>query len=217
MTGPAILFAAQALSLLEKPPEMSETIWRVVQKRGYIDLYVLQPAKSPDDPNAMEARRPEVKVVADIDECVKHLAEKCAAGRLLRRLRIGSHGNSTAFNIGNTYISVNELRCRPDLMKKVVSFKTHFLAGFSTVTIDACYCGSGKALLIYMAGLWGVPVLSYIEAQGTEPLDEPTKGTGPARECHPDGQCYTADSDAGTFTLDTEKIWHTKPRPGCPQ
>jgi hypothetical protein len=94
-------------------------------------------------------------------------------------------------------------------MKKVVSLKDHFLPGFSTVTIDACYCGEGKELLIYMAGLWGVPVLSYIEAQGTEPMDEPTKGTGPARECHPDGQCYVADHDAGEFALDTEPIWHT--------
>jgi hypothetical protein len=216
MFGPTLLSGSKAIQVApgKKPPEINESIWEVVKKRGFVDLYVLQPGdpENPSDPNHAEALRPEVKVVKDIDKCLEYVTEQCVGGKLIRRMRFGSHGNSTSFKIGWTYVSVNELKCNPELRKKVLSLKDHFLPGFTKVTLDACYCGQGKELLIYMAGIWGVPVLSYIEAQGTEPLDEPTKGTGPARECHPDAQCYYADDDAGEFTLDTEKIWHTKPR-----
>lgn len=215
--GTAVLARANkiAQSTSQRPSDVTEEVWKHVVRRGFIDLYVLQPADpdKPNDPNRLEALRPGVEVVKDVDDFLDYVDWMCRGGKLLRHLRFGSHGSKDHFRIGNTWISINELRCQPDLAKKILSLRNYLFAGFSKITIDACYCGDGKALLIYMAAIWGVPVLSYFEAQGTEPLDQPTQGTGKARQCYPDGTCYVADRDNGSFTLDTDPITIPRLRP----
>jgi hypothetical protein len=177
--------------------QYSTLLNNIIKQRGWMDLYVLQPADKPGDVNDREAQRPNVDVIQDVDDFLTLLTTKVGT-KLIRNLRIGGHGNAGGFQLGSTWISRREIKCTVDLRGKLEKLKEKLLPGFSRITIDACKCAQGAALLIEMAKLWNVPVTGFYELQGTEPLDQPTAGEGSASTCYPNGDCTISLSEGGT-------------------
>ncbi len=192
---------------------MSENEETAETRESPMDLYVLQPGNGkPNDSNATATTRQwgggpwwmggvqMWTVIYDVVDLVRHVKAKCGDKFYIGTLRIGGHGNTDRFRLGNTLISnaplndngtlitsvfINDLK--PWLKEIIPYFKT----GKSYIVLETCLVGQNDSLLKNLSEAFGgTPVIAPFDLQGNSEGDgSPPLLEGQARACYPD-RCF---------------------------
>ena len=174
-----------------------------------MDLYVLQPGKGEGDANQSAIGKTwnggEMwTVIYDVVDLVRHVKAKCGEKFYIGTLRIGGHGNTDRFRLGNTLISNAPLNDNGTLITSVFindlkpwlkEIIPYFKPGSSYVVLDTCLVGQNDDLLKNLSDAFGgTPVIAPFDFQGTnEGSGEPPLIEGKARACYPD-KCFTVEN-----------------------
>lgn len=128
-----------------------------------VDLFVLQPGDGrPSDPNvaAVEASWGDGQMWTVIEgpaALVSHVKSHCGEQNYIRSLRIGGHGTTNSFRLGNTVVTINNVESIGAEIKEIIPY---FKNGKSIVILDHCDVGKGEVLLKKLSEvLGGVPVV----------------------------------------------------------
>jgi hypothetical protein len=180
------------------------------QKReSPMNIYVLQPGGSATDPNSVAVDREwsggqKWTVISNAFDLVSHVKSQCGDKFYVGVLRIGGHGNTDRFRLGEVLVSLEQLRkstgeiqssVKIDELKGIFEgLKPYFIEGKSVVVLDTCYVGQNDLMLKKVSGVFGgIPVIAPFDGQvtnegnGTPPLLE-----GKARVCN-ENVCFTMD------------------------
>ena len=180
------------------------------ETRDYpMDLYVLQPGKGEGDANQSAIGRTwnggqTWTVIYDIVDLVRHVKAKCGDTFYIGTLRIGGHGNTDRFRLGDTLISNAPLNDNGTLITSVFindlkpwlkEIIPYFKPGYSYVVLDTCLVGQNDALLQNLSDAFGgTPVIAGFDGQITNEGDGmPPLIEGKARACYPD-RCFTLEN-----------------------
>ena len=184
----------------------------ICAKTGYImsqertvptDVYVLQPTDAsygPNAPNDSATRKTwgdgqKWTVIKNVAEMVDEVKKKCGGKGFLRVLRIGGHGSTISFRLGETSISLTNIEMLDAWLKDIHPFVK---PGRTLVQLDHCNVGHAETLMKRLAVLMGnVTVMGPVDSQYTnsgKPVYE-----GGKKFCRSDGKCRTSDIVEGTI------------------
>ena len=167
------------------------------------DVYVLQPTDASygsNDPNKSATKKTwgdgqKWTVIKNVAEMVDEVKKKCGEKGFLRVLRIGGHGSTISFRLGETSISVTNIETLDAWLKDVHPFVK---PGRTLVQLDHCNVGHAETLMKRLAVLMGnVTVMGPLDSQYTN--DGKPAYEGGKRYCRADGTCRTSDIVEGTI------------------
>jgi hypothetical protein len=104
--------------------------------------------------------------ITSVYDLIKLIKERCSDECYIRSLRLGGHGSTESFRLGNLSVGKNNIDSVADLLEEIVPY---FRPGDSLIRLDHCYVGQDRELLKKVARAFGgVAVIAPHDEQGTE-------------------------------------------------
>jgi hypothetical protein len=175
-----------------------------IERDEPVDLFALQYKRNSDGTYAWPWARSrtwgegerwvEITTVGDLVRLVKN---RCGSDGYVRSLRLGGHGDSTSFRMGDTSVSHLNIATIATQLQQILPY---FRPGRSLVRLDHCNVGQNQALLKKVAKAFGgVAVIAPHDNQETNEGEPAFEGL--ATICGPNACVRVATPNMRTSSL----------------